>query len=162
MMGVGCNNIQIGDKKIIESDVLKILAMVEDFHEKATIELTKYFIENPGQISIDKIQKLKASNDAFVIAYKATKRAIADIKYAKAGKEITLSDISTELIIFAGEYAKIKKEIKIILGTRIIYPDEVLNQTPEASIKEIVQNEPASSVKSSCYLTSLKRDVRFQ
>lgn len=134
----GCEQIKsfMSDEKNAEK-AMQVLAAAEDFHAKAKVSIATYFVENPGKLSVDQIAQLKAANEAFEIAYKTTKKAIADIKYAKQGGNITLSDISSELLIFAGKYAEFKKAIQPLIQGRVTFPDEeVLNKniTPESLV----------------------------
>ncbi len=59
--------------------MIKVLSKGEDIHAKVKLSLTAYFIEHPEKISVEQLTKLKATNDAFEVAYKATKKAIVDI-----------------------------------------------------------------------------------
>ena len=112
--------------------------MCEDFHAKAKVSVATYFIENPGKISAEQITKIKAANEAFEVAYKTTKQAIADIKYAKQGGKLELADIKNELLIFAGKYGEFKKNMDILKG-RVQFPDEVTvtnTVTPESVVNK--------------------------
>lgn len=134
----GCEQIKsfMADDKNAEK-AMQVLSAAEDFHAKAKVSIATYFVENPGKLSIDQIAQLKAANEAFEVAYKTTKKAIADIKYAKQGGKITLSDISSELLIFAGKYAEFKKAIQPLIQGRVTFPDEVTvtnNITPESLV----------------------------
>lgn len=131
---------------VSEEDMVKVFSKGEDLHAKVKLSLTTYFIEHPEKISVEQLAKLKAANDAndaFEVAYKTTKKAIVDIKYAKAGNKITLNDISSELIIFWGKYEEFKKVIQPLLGDRIEYPDETIKTNPSAippiTIEEIAK-----------------------
>lgn len=132
----GCN---VGDtitnltgKKMSEEDALKVLEAAENLHAKVKVSVTTYFIENPGKLSADQIAKIKAANDTFEVAYKTTKKAIADIKYVKNGGKVTFSDISNELMIFIGKYGEFKKAIQPFVEGRVEFPDDALKNNPNA------------------------------
>lgn len=144
-MFLGCDQInKMFGTSVTPEQALSVLAKAEAFYPVLEASVAKYVADNPTAITPEDYVKLKAANTTFVTAYQSTKRAILDIQAVKKGTPITFSDISSELMIFAGKYAEFKKAFKTLTGGKVavVFPDESVTLTPGDVSKEIEKIAP--------------------
>ena len=113
--------------QVTAEDGLNLMLKAEAFYPTAQQAVGEYLDKNPQAMTPEDQEKLKAANAAFVAAYTASKRSIQDIIAVKKGQTVTIQDIGSELVIFAGKYMEFKQAFKTLTGGKVLvtFPDEV-------------------------------------